>query len=176
MRRFRRRNAPLASPIDAAACRSGLPNRSKRLRDASDRLLAKTGARPRIFLANLGTPADFTRARDLRQELFRGRRHRGGRRRGPDVRAAPAAFRLRRALACLCSSDKVYDKEARDAAQALKAAGARHIYLAGRPGDAEAALRGRRRSIVHLRGLRRPGDTAGALTIFSVSNDRVKDG
>ena len=28
------------------------------------------------------------------------------------------------------------------AAEALKAAGARHIYLAGRPGEREAALRG----------------------------------
>ena len=30
------------------------------LRDASDRFLAKTGARPKVFLANLGTPSDFT--------------------------------------------------------------------------------------------------------------------
>ena len=45
------------------------------------------------------------------------------------------------ALACLCSSDKVYDKEAAAAAQALKAAGARHIYLAGRPGEQEATLK-----------------------------------
>ena len=42
-------------------------------------------------------------------------------------------------LACLCSSDKVYEKEAVAAAEALKAAGARHIYLAGRPRDQEAA-------------------------------------
>ena len=44
------------------------------------------------------------------------------------------------ALACLCSSDNVYEREAA-AAEALKAAGARHIYLAGRPGGREAALR-----------------------------------
>ena len=30
------------------------------LRDASDRALAKTGARPKVFLANLGKVADFT--------------------------------------------------------------------------------------------------------------------
>ncbi|MET0220385.1 MAG: methylmalonyl-CoA mutase subunit beta, partial [Tardiphaga sp.] len=30
------------------------------LRDKSDHLLARRGARPRVFLANLGTPADFT--------------------------------------------------------------------------------------------------------------------
>src|SRR6185436_19453452 len=45
------------------------------------------------------------------------------------------------ALACLCSSDKVYEKQAVAAAEALKAAGARHIYLAGRPRDQEAALK-----------------------------------
>jgi methylmalonyl-CoA mutase len=45
------------------------------------------------------------------------------------------------ALACLCSTDKVYEKEATAAAAALKAAGARHLYLAGRPGEREAALK-----------------------------------
>ncbi len=49
----------------------------ERLRDASDRMLAKTGARPKVFLANLGTPRRVHRARELRQELLRGRRHRG---------------------------------------------------------------------------------------------------
>jgi methylmalonyl-CoA mutase len=52
-----------------------------------------------------------------------------------------AAFKASGAkLACLCSSDKVYASEAADAAEALAAAGA-HIYLAGRPGEREAALK-----------------------------------
>jgi methylmalonyl-CoA mutase len=45
------------------------------------------------------------------------------------------------ALACLCSSDKIYAEQAVAAAKALHAAGAKHIYLAGRPGEQEAALR-----------------------------------
>ena len=45
------------------------------------------------------------------------------------------------ALACLCSSDKIYAEQAIAAAKALQAAGAKHIYLAGRPGEQEAALR-----------------------------------
>jgi len=54
-----------------------------------------------------------------------------------------AAFKASGAkLACLCSSDKVYAAEAIDAAKALGAAGATHIYLAGRPGELEAALEG----------------------------------
>jgi len=44
-------------------------------------------------------------------------------------------------VACLCSSDKVYAAQAEGAAKALQAAGARHIYLAGRPGEQEPALR-----------------------------------
>ena len=44
-------------------------------------------------------------------------------------------------LACICSSDKVYAQQAAGAAQALAAAGAKHIYLAGRPGELESALK-----------------------------------
>ncbi|MGZ9083879.1 MAG: methylmalonyl-CoA mutase, partial [Rhodoplanes sp.] len=43
--------------------------------------------------------------------------------------------------ACLCSSDKVYPVEAIETAKALAAAGATQVYLAGRPGDLEAALK-----------------------------------
>jgi methylmalonyl-CoA mutase len=59
-----------------------------------------------------------------------------------DLAALAAAFKASgAALACLCSSDKVYAAQATDAARALQAAGAKHIYLAGRPGEQEAALR-----------------------------------
>ena len=53
-----------------------------------------------------------------------------------------AAFKSSGAkLACLCSSDAVYGREAVAAAKALTRAGAKHIYLAGRPGNLEAALK-----------------------------------
>jgi len=56
--------------------------------------------------------------------------------------ALSAAFKASGAsIACICSSDKVYGEQAAVAAKALQAAGARHIYLAGRPGQQEAALR-----------------------------------
>ena len=59
-----------------------------------------------------------------------------------DFAALAAAFKTSgAALACLCSSDKIYAEQAVAAAKALQAAGARHIYLAGRPGQQEAALR-----------------------------------
>ena len=84
------------------------------------------------------------RARDLCQELFRDRRDRGDRYATgfTDPAALAAAFKASgAALACLCSSDKVYAEHAVAAAKALQAAGAKHIYLAGRPGEQEAALR-----------------------------------
>jgi methylmalonyl-CoA mutase len=59
-----------------------------------------------------------------------------------DTNAIIAAFEGSGAtLACLCSSDKIYAREAAAAAKALRAAGARHIYLAGRPGELETALK-----------------------------------
>lgn len=43
-------------------------------------------------------------------------------------------------LACICSSDKCYETQAADAAKVL-AAGSATVYLAGRPGEHEAAWR-----------------------------------
>jgi methylmalonyl-CoA mutase len=59
-----------------------------------------------------------------------------------DFAVLAAAFKASgAALACLCSSNKVYAEQAVAAAKALQAAGAKHICLAGRPGEQEAALR-----------------------------------
>ena len=83
------------------------------------------------------------RPRHLRQELLRGRRHRDhlqrrlrdGRRRQTDLAALVAAFKASGApVACLCSSDALYAEEAAAAATALKAAGAKHLWLAGKLG------------------------------------------
>ena len=40
------------------------------LRDKSDEILKKTGARPKVFLANLGTPADFTARATFAKSFF----------------------------------------------------------------------------------------------------------
>ena len=88
--------------------RSGLPSRSRRC--ATIRRHAEaTGARPKVFLANLGTPPISPRARRFAKSFFeaggieaidnegfaRSRRCRG-------FKASGAPF------ACLCSSDTVY--------------------------------------------------------------------
>ena len=113
------------------------------LRDASDRALAATGARPRVFLANLGTPADFTARATFAKNFFEAGGIAAVTNQGfSDRDAMVAAFRASGAkLACLCSSDKVYEKEAVDAARALAAAGVDHIYLAGRPRTLETAIK-----------------------------------
>jgi methylmalonyl-CoA mutase len=180
----------------------------ERLRDRSDQILKDSGARPKIFLANLGTPADFTARATFAKSFFEtggieaidflppssplpsGKRstppksdlsdfgnNKSQTRQQPSLMAsgegalasdrnpspAPAPSAQERplpmgevkdpdafaaafkasgaALACLCSTDKVYAQQAAAAAKALQAAGAKHIYLAGRPGEREAELR-----------------------------------
>jgi methylmalonyl-CoA mutase len=115
----------------------------EKLRDRSDAMLKTTGARPKVFLANLGTPADFTARATFAKSFFETGGIEATDSEGfADPAALAAAFKASRAqLVCLCSSDKVYGEHAAAAAKALHAAGARHIYLAGRPGEREAALR-----------------------------------
>lgn len=113
------------------------------LRDKSDAILNKAGKRPQVFLANLGTAADFTARATFAKSFFEA----GGieavdNEGSADAAALAAAFEASSApIACICSSDKTYAAHAVAVAQALKAAGARHIYLAGRPGEQEPALR-----------------------------------
>jgi methylmalonyl-CoA mutase len=155
------------------------------LRDRSDQILKDRGARPKVFLANLGTPADFTARATFAKSFFEtggieaieflpsplpsGERSTpqasgegalaSNRNPSPapspsaqerplpmgevkDFAALATAFKSSAAaLVCLCSSDKVYAQQAVAAAKALQAAGVKHIYLAGRPGEQEAALR-----------------------------------
>ena len=115
----------------------------EQLREASDRALAATGARPKVFLATLGRLADFTARTLFARNFFES----GGIEAVSNDGFASrddmiAAFKASGAtLVCLCSSDKVYGTQAADAATALTAAGAGHIYLAGRPGELDAALK-----------------------------------
>jgi len=115
----------------------------ERLRDRSDEILKARRARPKIFLANLGMPADFTERATFAKSFFEtGGIEAVGAEGFTDPAALANAFSTSGAgLACLCSSDKVYAAQAIVAAKALQAAGARHIYLAGRASEQEAALR-----------------------------------
>jgi methylmalonyl-CoA mutase len=115
----------------------------ERLRDRSDEILRDKGARPKAFLANLGVPADFTVRATFATSFFETGGMEAVDTKGfTDAAAVAAAFKASgAAVACLCSSDKIYAEQAIPAAKALQAAGARHIYLAGRASEQEAALR-----------------------------------
>ena len=113
------------------------------LRDKSDAALAQAGRRPTVFLACLGRPVDFSARAGFAKNVFEAA---GIKAQVPDgvqtKDAMVAAFRSSGAkLACLCSSDNVYEHEAEDAAKALIEAGAKRVYLAGKPGQLESALR-----------------------------------
>jgi methylmalonyl-CoA mutase len=115
----------------------------EKLRDAADH-----SNHAQIFLANLGPIAAFTARAMFTKNFFeaggiKALSNDGFTKDGKtDIAALVDAFRKSGAqLACLCSSDDFYATEAAEAAHALKAAGAKAIYLAGRPGDLEASLK-----------------------------------
>ena len=142
--------APRAAPkegrrvatVEAAAEHSACLNPLRSLRDASDRMIARTGSRPKVFLANLGKVSDFTaRAMFAKNFYEAGGIEALGNDGFKDQAAMIAAYRSSGAkLACLCSSDKVYEKVAAAAAKALAGSGA-IVHLAGRPGENETNWR-----------------------------------
>jgi methylmalonyl-CoA mutase len=101
------------------------------LRDAA----AKAAKPPAVFLATLGSLAEFTARADFARNFFAA---------GGIVSKEPpvppktvaelvAAFRASGArIAVLCSTDKNYETEAVAAATALKTAGAQRVWLAGK--------------------------------------------
>lgn len=111
------------------------------LRASSDAFVARNGHRPRVFLANLGRPAEFTARATFARNLFEAGGIEAVTNNGfADETSLAAAFEDSGAeLAVICSSDGVYEARASAAAEALAGAGAKKIYLAGRPGDREAA-------------------------------------
>ncbi|MET9559437.1 methylmalonyl-CoA mutase family protein [Streptomyces tauricus] len=96
------------------------------LRARSDAHLAATGTRPRVYLASIGPAAAHTARTSFVSNLFRA---------GGIEPVTDGSFEDSGATeACLCSSDALYEEQAASTARALRAAGARHVFLAGRPG------------------------------------------
>jgi methylmalonyl-CoA mutase len=113
------------------------------LRHAADAHLASTGKRPRVFLASLGAIAQHTaRSTWMKNFLAAGGIEALTSDGYATAAEAAAAFKTSGAsVACICSSEAVYAKLAEETAKALKVAGASPVYIAGRPGAHEAALR-----------------------------------
>ena len=149
----RRREPPSAASAFAPLPRLRLSEPYERLRERSDRLLLETGARPKVFLANLGPFAAFNERSNWAKNLFAAggieaivndgfATTQPGAGCHTDLDSMLAAFRASGAqLACIASSDEVYVSEGENAANALTNAGARHICLAGQPRGLEAKLR-----------------------------------
>lgn len=119
----------------------GLPRRRyaeeyERLRDAADEM-ARGGDRPHVFLATLGSLAEYNARASFARNLFAA----GGvecSEAGPTDSAEQVVSAYERAsspVVCLCSSGTVYADRAAETATALKQAGARQVLLAGRPTD-----------------------------------------
>lgn len=118
------------------------------LRDVSDEHMQLTGQRPRILLVNLGRVAEHNARTTYSRSFFEA----GGIEAvssepilgQPDVMAvtASAAFAGSDAsMACICSTDAIYQGAVPLVAQALKRAGCGQVVLAGFPGDQEEAYR-----------------------------------
>jgi methylmalonyl-CoA mutase len=113
------------------------------LRDTADAYFAKHTKRPRVFLANLGEIADHNRRSTWVWNFLAAGGIEGLNNDGyPDAAAAARAYaHSSTEIAVICSSDAIYAKEAEATAKGLKAAGAKRVLMAGKPGESEAALR-----------------------------------
>ncbi|GAA4457723.1 methylmalonyl-CoA mutase subunit beta [Phytohabitans houttuyneae] len=130
--RLPRQPAEVATPPAGGLPRHHYAEAFERLRDRGDAHAAATGSRPVVFLATLGPPPAHTARATFAANLFAA----GG---IAAVTGAVEEFAASGApVACLCSSDRTYTDAATPAARALAAAGARRIWLAGKPGGYEA--------------------------------------
>jgi methylmalonyl-CoA mutase len=113
----------------------------ERLRDRADAYLAKTGSRPKVFLANLGPISAFTARATFAKNFFEAGGIEAIMTDGfsdqDELRQAYSDSRAK--LSCICSTDEIYERHAPETAETLRSAGSSLIYLAGRPGDHEAA-------------------------------------
>jgi len=137
----------LMKPLEgeAVSCEALEPHRLgeafEALRDAADARTARSGSRPTVFVARLGTPADYTGRVVFAKSYFAAA--------GIDaaegdvsVETVAGAYKESGAeLAVICSSDTIYEADAARVAEALKQAGAPHVVLAGRPGEREDGYR-----------------------------------
>jgi len=126
------RTAPdVAQPGEDSACPALAP---ARVSQGFEALRGRAGATtPAAYLATLGAPKDYTgRVGFARNVLAAG-----------GVASEPGeaeAYDGKAPLLVLCGSDALYAETGADVARALKAKGAKHLYLAGRPGELEPAL------------------------------------
>jgi methylmalonyl-CoA mutase len=119
------RREPAGEPPSGGLPRVRRDEAFEALRARCDAHLAATGARPRIFLATIGPAAAYSARATFAANLFQA---------GGIEPVTEGRFEDSGATeAVLCSSDALYADRAEQAAAELRAAGARHVSLAGRP-------------------------------------------
>ncbi|NVJ98085.1 MAG: methylmalonyl-CoA mutase small subunit [Alphaproteobacteria bacterium] len=109
----------------------------EKLRYYSDACLEEAGKRPSVYLANIGTAADYTARSTFAKNFFEA----GGIKAvvgvGGDATAVADGFKASGAkLVVLCSSDDKYAQRAEALVRSLSEAGG-YVYLAGRPANAD---------------------------------------
>ncbi len=124
--------------------RARLAEPFEELQIASAHWQAERGQRPRVFLAKMGTPAEHRARAGFAANFFAAA---GVEPVAPEEgfeepQAAADAFAASEAeVAIVCSTDERYPELIPVLAPLLKERGARRVWLAGRPGDREAAYR-----------------------------------
>ncbi|MDI3388977.1 methylmalonyl-CoA mutase family protein [Streptomyces sp. B-S-A8] len=128
---------PAPAPLTGGLPRVRRDEQYEALRARSDAHLDTTGARPKVFIAALGSAAAHTARATFAANLFQA----GGIEAVHDPVSVDAdtvaeAFKAGGAgVACLCSSDALYEEQAEAVAKALQAAGAQRVFLAGKPAE-----------------------------------------
>ena len=131
--------APVAvAPLPSTRTAQGF----ERLRDLSDAYRAKTGSRPKVFLANLGPVAAFTARSTFAKNFFEAGGIEAVTNEGfsDNDKLREAYFSSKAKLSCICSTDEIYENHAAECAETLRDAGSGPIYLAGRPGGSAETL------------------------------------
>lgn len=137
--------APGADPIaPLPSTRAAAPFEA--LRDRSDRSFAETGARPKVFLANLGPPSSFAARAAFAKNLFEA----GGFETSGNQAAATPAEIVAAGLAwlgadpakrvCLCGANDAYDREGATIAALFRDAGVSFLGVAGRPDEIDPGI------------------------------------
>ena len=105
------------------------------LRNLSDEVLSLKGHRPTVFLANMGRPADFTARATWAKSYFEtgGIVALGNNGFANNQELVEAYKTSGSTIACLCSSDQLYEQDAVQCAKDLLEAGAEAIYIIARP-------------------------------------------
>ena len=129
-----------AAPAEAAPLpRRRLGEEFEALRDLSDAHLEKAGRRPTVYLATIGSPAQYMAAETYARNFLAAGGIEAVPANGSDAASLASGFRASGAtVAVICSDGAGYRERGAEMTAALAGAGARKIYLTGAPAVGDA--------------------------------------